>query len=122
MTTNVIVKDGKVSTDEFKTKLGDIGDLEVGGYYSFTDEISYKGTILLSKEQTKKLLSNKGLLGGLSSILNDKSTQRIKLPLAIGGTIDNPKVEIDYSSIMGKVGESLKKDAGNLIKNLFKKK
>ncbi|MBN1212431.1 MAG: AsmA family protein [candidate division Zixibacteria bacterium] len=119
---NIIVKDGKVYLDNLKTKLGNLGDMELGGYYGFNDEINYTGSILLSEATTKDLMSKGGLLGGLAGILSDKTTTRLKLPLKLVGTVDKPKAEIDYSSLTEKAGENLKDDAKNLLNGLLKKK
>jgi hypothetical protein len=122
LASKVTVKDGKVAVDNLKSKLGDVGDIEVGGYYGFDGAISYKGSILLSQEWTQKLLSKKGLLGDLAGMLTEKSADRIKLPIAFGGTMDQPKFEIDYSTITKNLGDNAKEDAKNLLNNLFKKK
>ncbi len=119
--TMVVVKDGKVSIDKLKTKLGKVGEVELDGFYSFAGDISYGGTILLSEEWTEKLTSQKGLLGGLAGLMSDKSVDRVKLPIAFGGTLDHPKFEIDYSAIAKNIGENLKDDAGNILQKLIKK-
>ncbi len=122
LSTNVVVRDGKVSLDKLKTRVGNVGDLELGGFYAFDGEIGYKGSLLLSKEWTAKLMSQGGLLGGLAGLFANGSVERIKLPLAIGGTIDKPAVNIDYSALSKNVQDNLTKDAGDLLKGLFKKK
>jgi uncharacterized protein involved in outer membrane biogenesis len=120
--TNIIVEDGKVRLDKLKTKVGKMGDLELDGYYSMTGDLEYKGSILLSKEWTSQLLSQGGLLGGLAGLFTDKSVERIKLPLVIGGTIDKPTAKIDFSALTQGAQNNLTKDAGNFLKNLLKKK
>lgn len=122
LNTNIVVKDGKVSLDKLKTEVGTMGDLELDGFYAFSGDIGYKGSILLSKEWTGRLMSQGGLLSGLAGLFTDKSIERIKLPLAIGGTLDKPSVEIDYSALAKNVQDNLSKDAGDFLKGLFKKK
>ena len=119
--TNIVVKDGKVSVDKLKTQLGKVGEVELDGFYSFAGDLSYGGTILLSKEWSQKLLSQKGLVGGLAGLLSDKSVDRIKLPIAFGGTLDKPSFDVDYSALTKNIGDNLKDDAGNLLQNLLKK-
>ena len=63
-----------------------------------------------------------GLLGGLAGLFANGSVERIKLPLAIGGTIDKPAVNIDYSALSKNVQDNLTEDAGGLLKSLIKKK
>jgi hypothetical protein len=122
LNTDVVVKDGKVGLDKLKTRIGNMGDLELGGFYSFSGDVEYKGSILLSRDWTAKLLSQKGLLSGLAGLFTDKSVERIKLPIAIGGTVDKPAVNIDYSALTKDVGDKLTKDADDFLKGLFKKK
>jgi len=119
---NIIVKDGKVYLDKMKTKLGNLGDMELDGYYGFNDEINYNGSILLSEATTKDLMSKGGLLGGLAGILSDKTSTRLKLPLKLVGTVNKPKAEIDYSTLTEKAGDNLKDGAKNLLNGLLKKK
>ncbi|MDD5426846.1 MAG: AsmA family protein [candidate division Zixibacteria bacterium] len=119
---NIIVKDGKVYLDNLKAKLGNLGDMELGGYYGFNDEISYTGSILLSEATTKDLMSKGGLLGGLTSILSNKTTTRLQLPIKVVGTVDKPQAEIDYSAMAEKAGDNLKDGARNLLDGLIKKK
>ncbi len=117
LSSKITVKDGKVGLDNLKTSLGVIGDLELGGFYSFDGELDYTGSILLSKEQTKKImseLSKNNLLGGLAGLLNNKSVDRLRLPIKLGGTVDKPKPEIDMAALTGNAGK-------NLLQNLFKK-
>ncbi len=122
LTTKIIVKDGKVKLDKLKTKVGTIGDLELDGSYSFENELDYRGSLLLSKEWTQDLMSKGGLLGGLAGLFADQSVKRLKLPLVIGGTVDKPTFNIDLSSLGKNATENVKEKAGNLLKDLFKKK
>ncbi|MDH3890794.1 MAG: AsmA family protein [candidate division Zixibacteria bacterium] len=112
--TNLYVKDGKVGIDKLITKLGDLGDLELDGFYGIFDgSLNYNGTILLSQERSKKLM------GGLGSLFGSGNTGRVKLPLSIGGTFDNPKPSLDTDAIKDNLGDNLKKEAEGLIKGLF---
>ncbi|MBU8934209.1 MAG: AsmA family protein [candidate division Zixibacteria bacterium] len=122
--TKISVRDGRVTLDTLRTQLGTLGDLAIGGYYSFQNAVSYSGTILLSAETTKRLTSNKGLLGAVSGLLSNGNgnSNRIRLPFLVSGTVDKPKAEIDYSSLTKGVGENLLDDAGSKLKGLFKKK
>jgi len=116
-TTNLYVKDGKVGIDKLVTKLGDLGDLELDGRYGFDGGISFGGTILLSKTRSDQLISK---YGALASILGG-SAGRLKLPLAFGGTLDNPTFNLDMSAIQENLGKNLKDQVGGALKDLFKK-
>lgn len=117
LSSKITVKDGKVGLDNLKTSLGEIGDLELGGFYSFDGDLDYTGSILFSKEQTKKIMSRfskNNIFGGLAGLLTDKSVERLRLPIRLGGTVLKPKPEIDLAALTGNLGS-------NLLKNLFKK-
>ncbi|HWR82136.1 MAG TPA: AsmA-like C-terminal region-containing protein, partial [Candidatus Deferrimicrobium sp.] len=120
--TNVVVKDGKVGLDQLKTKVGGVGDLEIGGFYGFDGTLHYQGSLLLSPEWTAKLLAQGGLLGGVAGLFADQSVNRIKLPLVVSGTTDKPDLALDYSSLSKGAKDNLSKEAGDLLKGLFKKK
>ncbi len=121
--TNIVVQDGRVGLDGLKTRLGKLGDVELGGFYGLlSNQIDFKGTILLSEEWTQKLFSQKGVVSGLAGLLTDKSVNRVKLPIVIGGTPDKPELKVDYEGVTKSIGEDLKKDAGDLLKGLIKKK
>ncbi|MEK7774295.1 MAG: AsmA-like C-terminal region-containing protein [Candidatus Zixiibacteriota bacterium] len=121
LASNIAVKDGMVSFDNLKTVIGDIGDLELTGGYKFAGGLSYSGTVLLSREWSEKLLKS-GLAGGLAGLFTESSTERIKLPLSIGGTMEKPSLTVDYAGIAKNLKSSLKNEAGNLLEGLFKKK
>jgi hypothetical protein len=115
-TTKLYVKDGKVGIDKLVTSLGDLGDLEMDGFYGILDGgLNYQGTILLSPERSKKLL------GGLSSLFGGDNNGRVKLPLSITGTFDDPKFNVDMSAIQDNLGDNLKDQLGGALKDLFKK-
>lgn len=124
LTTKLTVKNGKVGMDNLKTSLGVVGDIELGGFYDFNGGIEYKGTVLLSQEYTKKVMSflAKGdVLGGLTGLFTDKSVERMKLPLLIEGTVDDPKVKVDMSSLGKTAGQNLKNKLGEFLQDQFKK-
>lgn len=124
LATKIVVKDGKVGVDNLKTSLGVIGDIELGGFYDFNGGIEYKGSVLFSEEYTKKIMSfmTRGdVSGGLSGIFTDNSVERLKLPLLIEGTVDDPKVKVDMSSLGKTAGEDLKAKLGNFLQNQLKK-
>ena len=121
LATKLLVKDGKVILDNLTTKLGVIGEVTVGGAYSFTGDLNYKGSILLSKEWTRKLMSSGGMLGGLTGLFSDKSVEQVRLPIVIAGTADSPQMDIDYSALGEAMGDKVKDKAQNLLKGLIKK-
>ena len=124
LSTKLNVKNGKVGLDNLKTSLGAIGDIEIGGFYDFNGGLDYKGSILLSQDYTKKVMSflTKGdILGGISGLFTDKSVDRLRLPLLIEGTVDEPKVKVDMAALSKTAGENLKNKLGNFLTEQFKK-
>ncbi len=122
LTSNIRVKDGKVIVDGLKANLSNIGDLTLGGYYGFNNQIGYDGTIQLTQELTSQLASQGGVLGGLTGLLSDKSTGRLLVPLKVTGTMDKPEASVDFSSLTKSAGENLKQKTGSALQNLLKKK
>lgn len=114
--TAIIVKNGKVAIDKLKSRLGSLGDLELDGFYGFDGSLSYTGSLLLTKENTKELTS-KNLL---TSLFSEGSVERMKLPIKVGGTIDKPNFEINYDELLKTAGKNLKDDIGNKIGDFFK--
>ncbi|MEE8576314.1 MAG: AsmA-like C-terminal region-containing protein, partial [candidate division Zixibacteria bacterium] len=123
LATDLIVKDGRISLDDLATKLGNVGDFSIGGWYGFDGSIGYTGSLLLSEEQSTKLLSQKGLAGGLAGLFSSSDANtRVRLPFKIDGTTDHPKATLDFASLTENAGKNILKDAGNALQNLFKKK
>ena len=124
LATKITVKDGKVGLDNLKTSLGVIGDIELGGFYDFNGSIEYKGSVLLSPEYTKKVMSflSKGdVLGGLTGLFTDRSVDRLRLPLLIEGTVDEPKVKVDMAALSKVAGQNLRDKLSGFLKDQFKK-
>ncbi len=122
LNTSLMVKDGKVRLDNLKTSLGSLGDIEIGGYYSFEGELDYSGSIKLTRQTTEKLTSKGGLFSGLAGLLTDKSQARLVLPIRVTGTTDKPEANLDYSAVAKSAGDDLGKKAGDFLKGLIDKK
>ncbi|HOZ07132.1 MAG TPA: AsmA-like C-terminal region-containing protein [candidate division Zixibacteria bacterium] len=119
--TDIAVDSGRVRFDKLSAALGDMGDLELNGFYSFAGEVNYTGTLLLSPELTQKFLSQ-GVLGEVSSFLGGSSAvKQVKLPVTIGGSLDDPKVDINLKSITEQAGKSAVEGAADKLKGLIKK-
>lgn len=114
----VKVEDGKVKVDAFTTSLGSLGDVTLDGFYGFDGALNYSGSIFLSETTTRKLIENNGLTSALGGLLGNKGPKRIKLPIGVSGTIDDPKVKVDLADALR---ESGKKGLEDAFKGLFKK-
>lgn len=120
--TDYVVKDGKVNTGDFKTSLGNIGDIRIGGFYGFDSTLNYTGEILLTPELSKQLLGTKGVGGLLGGLLSSGNNDRMVIPLIIDGTTEHPNARLNWDILGEKAAGNLKKKAGSALKNLFKKK
>jgi len=118
----VSIRDGKIFLQGLQTTLGNVGDVDLQGFYGFDGTIGYSGTLLLSKEMTQGLLAKGGLLAGLAGALSDKTTQRIKVPITVSGTSAEPRVEIDFSGAGKNLQQNLNQKADDLLKGILKKK
>lgn len=107
LATKIEVKDGKVFLNDLSTELGDLGELTIGGYYGFDGGLDYNGSILLSDKYSSKLLGGSGLGGQLGNLLGGAKEKRIRLPLTIGGNIDNPSVSLDMDKMKEQMGKNL---------------
>jgi len=121
LNTNIEVRDGKVGLDNLTTRLGSIGDLTVGGAYGFDGSLEYHGEVELSEALTKDLKSKGGLLGNLTDLLSNKDSDRLVLPLIVGGTLESPSVSIDYTALTEQATKNATNKATDLIKGLFNK-
>jgi hypothetical protein len=122
LNTDIIVRDGMVALDEFKTRVGDLGDVTIGGFYGFDGKLDYRGSLLLSQSLSKDLTSKGGLLGGLADVLSTGENERIALPLKIGGDLTNPSASIDFNALTETAKKNIGEKAGGFLKDLFKKK
>ncbi len=119
LATNITIKDGRVHLDEMTTSLGDLGELSLGGYYGFNDDIDYTGNLLLSESAAKSLKSK---LGALGKLLGSADSEQITIPLKVTGTITSPKPELDYKALEKQAADNLLEGAADKLKGLFKKK
>lgn len=128
LTTLIKVEDGRVGLDKFTTRLGSFGDVSLGGSYGFTGDLDYQGSILLSKDQTARLYASGGLVGSVANLFGDKS-ERLRLPLSVGGTLTSPTMGLDYSELTdnlksqlsNQVEDDLKDEVNKKLKGLFGK-
>ena len=115
--THIQVADGKVSLQDLKTGLGDWGELRFGGHYAFTGDLDYAGTLLLTAQQTDRLFSG-GVLKELARLLGDQRPQRLAIPLTVGGTQTDPRVQLKLGATL----DDLQKKAVDNQKNQLEDK
>ncbi|MBU8870059.1 MAG: AsmA family protein [Gemmatimonadales bacterium] len=128
LSTSIRAENGKVILEKLRTGLGSFGDLTLGGSYGLDGAMDFKGSLLLSSGQTRKLLESGGLIGKMAGLLGGQNPDRIALPLSVSGFLKHPKMKIDYSALTKEAKENLqedlkedlKEDLGKKLKGLFK--
>jgi|GEM_PF-515946 len=125
-TTPIKVENGRVKTGGMTGKLG-FGDFDLSGSLGLLDNsVDYNVNLLLSKEMTAKVTSGGSAFSKLADMAKDENTQRLAVPFRVGGTTDNPVVQIDQEAMAKKVtekaGKSLQDKAKNLLDGFLKKK
>ncbi len=109
MFSNIIVENGNVSFDKMTVTLGEIGNLDIDGFYNYSGAMAYDGKIKLSDKLTKQITSvltdgvasQDNLLGGITKFLTKNSSiGSITLNTKISGTIENPKFNLELPSLL----------------------
>ena len=128
------IADGRVVIKDLRIKaLG--ADYTVNGSQGFDGSLDYGMTMLLS-DQTSTKVAVPGFAGEAVKLFKEPGG-RVRLDFAVTGTNDNPKVSLDTRAARKKaedlakqkvneeakkLGDEAKKKAGNVLKDLFKKK
>jgi hypothetical protein len=128
------ITDGRVIIKDLKiTAPG--GDYLVNGSQGLDGSLDYSMSMLLS-DKTSAQVSIPGFAGEATRLFKEPGG-RVKLDFEIGGTFDDPKVNLDTKPAQKKaedlakqkvneetkkLGEEAKKKAGDVLKDLFKKK
>jgi uncharacterized protein involved in outer membrane biogenesis len=128
------ITDGRVYIKDLKIKALD-ADYVVDGSQGLDGSLDFAMSLVLP-EKTSSRISVAGFAGQAVDLFKDESG-RVKLDFTVGGTSDNPKVALNTKSAQKKaedlvkqklegekkkVEETLKKKAGDALKDLFKKK
>ncbi len=120
LATHIKVNDGRVGLDEMTTRLGQFGDLSFGGSYAFSGDLNYQGRLLLTEAQTTRMFNSGGMLGELNKLLGDQRPTQLELPLTVGGTRSDPKVKIDFGSVLEDLQSRVVKEQGKRLEDEVK--
>jgi hypothetical protein len=111
----VKIRNGKLLLDGTKV-ISKMGDWDIGGTVGFLEKAQdLDMNVYLSPDFVKQLNLP-------SFLLDDKG--RYKVGFKLGGTYDNPTISnfsLDNSALQENLEDGIKKEAGKLIKDLFKK-
>jgi len=119
LTTLIKVENGRVGMDQFQTKLGSFGDLTLAGSYGFAGDLDYQGALLLTEDQTARLYATGGLVGSVANLFGDQAA-RLSLPISVNGTMDSPKMDIDYSELTDNLKSQFQEDLTDELKDRLK--
>jgi hypothetical protein len=119
--TTIKIRDGKVIVEGLKSTVSELGDIDITGSYGLTDPgaLSFTGSITPTKELLQSLSSKGGLTGAVAGLLGNT---KVKLPIAVGGTLTNPTVNFDLSGMSGSATEGLKQGLQDQLNKLIPKK
>jgi hypothetical protein len=119
LTTAIRVSDGRVALDRLRTRLGNVGDLSLEGSYGFAGDLAYGGALLLSEQTTSELLAGSGLVGDL---LGSHAPKRLSLPLSLDGSLQAPRLAVDYTALTEELGREATEEATDKLKDLIRRK
>jgi len=91
----------------------------VNGSQGLDGTLDYRMALYLP-ESTGQKLNISGLAGEAINLFKDQSG-RLRLDFKVGGTTDNPKVQLDTDPVRKRTEESLKDKVGDALKKLLKK-
>jgi hypothetical protein len=92
----------------------------VNGSQGLDGTLDYRMALYLPESAGQKL-NISGLAGEATDLFKDQSG-RLKLDFNVGGTTDNPKVQLDTAPVRKRAEETLKDKAVDALKKLFEKK
>jgi len=117
---HVAVEDGKIGLKDLQTRLGNLGEVSLGGTLSFTGEVDFQGQVLLTQEATAGLFSG-AVLGSLGKLLGPAKPERLALPLAIGGTRSDPRLNFDLGAVADELQDQMVKSQGEKLEDTARK-
>ncbi len=123
---SVKVSAERVMLDRFASEIPGLGQLTLEGSYGFNGDLDFKGDLLLTEENSRKLLGGgeSGLTGALGSLLGKKDPEtvaRLRLPMTIGGAFTRPEVGLDFSAVGKESGQEIVNELKGKLGGLFKK-
>ncbi len=122
LATHIKVLGGRVGLEEVTTRLGQFGDLSFSGFYAFTGGLDYQGKILLTEAETTRMFTHGGLLKELDKLLGEQRPSRLELPLTVGGIRSNPKIKIDFGSVVEDLQDRVVQQQGQRLEDEAKSK
>ena len=116
----------RVLFDRLTCEIPGLGVLNLGGSYGFTGDLDFRGDLLLSEENSCKLLGSTSnrLTDALGSLLGKKdqpATPRLSLPLKIGGAFTRPDVALDFSALARASGQEVVDELRGTLEGMFRK-
>jgi hypothetical protein len=114
----------KVILDGLKSQIPGLGALTLSGGYGFGGDLDLRGDLLLTPENSRKLLGAGGLGDGLAGLLGGKSgsssNRRFTLPIRITGTWSRPDFAVDTAALAQQAKTDLSQEARQRLEELLK--
>jgi uncharacterized protein involved in outer membrane biogenesis len=118
------INNGQFLVDSFEIPVWENAKMKMAGHSTFEQGLNYAG--LLSMPRTDLGPANKELDNLLSKAkgkgVDIKLDEKVNIALGITGTFTNPKLEMDLKKTAAGLGESLKEQAKEQLKELVDKK
>jgi hypothetical protein len=115
------IREGALLLEKLSTRLGNLGDLNLGGAYGFSGDYSFNGEIKLTEEATRELLKSVQDL----PFVSDGALARLSIPVEYKSVGGKAQYSLQLDEAVKKAAESVGKDAikdlGSKLKDLFKK-
>jgi uncharacterized protein involved in outer membrane biogenesis len=123
---SVKVAGERLILDRFSSEVPGLGTLSIGGSYGFTGDLDFRGDLLLTEENSRKLLGSSS--GGLTSAIgkffgkeDQDAVPRLSLPVKIGGAFTRPQVALDFSGVASSAGQEVVDELKGELEGLFRK-
>lgn len=114
----------KVILDGLTGEIPGLGALTLSGGYGFGGNLDLRGDLLLTPENSRKLMGAGGFAGGLAGLLKGKSAgtgdRRFTLPIRIGGTWSRPEFAVDTAALAEQAKTDLSQEARRQLEGLLK--
>ena len=121
---NFKINNGQFLVDSFEIPVWENAKMKMAGYSTFEQGLNYAG--MLSMPRTDLGPANKELDNLLAKAkgkgVDIKLDEKVNVAMGITGTFMNPKLEMDLKQTAAGIGESLKEQAKDQVKELVDKK
>ncbi|HSG99189.1 MAG TPA: AsmA-like C-terminal region-containing protein, partial [candidate division Zixibacteria bacterium] len=113
---------GRIVVNDLAGEAASLGSWKLSGGMGLDGALDLGGSFVPSQQLISELAGDNALAGALAEYLKDPASGQISAPLTVRGTVEKPVAHLDMSVVQSKIGEAMKKQAGDALKGLFKKR